>query len=400
MYGADGSLCQSVQQGLARQPALHAFLRIGLQGKLNGESVTVTGRIRYRMQCEEWDAEDDCYTDEQWDYDEWLLTTNSSTFFLSECQGEMELQMTMPSAPLTSLDWTADTLPTQDGGKARVLVRGIATITFVQGELPWELPDTGRVRVLEYEDGKRRGAVELDIDDEQAPVAEPEYFLGELIESRALQAIFGTQFQPTNSSSNPVNNQIHNARRTVTRAQSSSLRQAGEDDGKTLRQRWVVRYLLAAAVLFVVSIIVNQSGDVVFRETVDASLWGQQKRVGPIALNRPGELYEVEISGRLPYSNGDVGWLGVELETGEDEVVNTVESDMWRDGTESNSSDSKVFRLKEAGTYYLRLDGDPGNYDFPATVTVRAGVTLARYYLAASVCLFILVGLLSRKRDE
>lgn len=390
IFNDRNELCSNVQKGMARVMRRHPFLRIGLQGKLNGEPVTLSARIHYRVQCEEWDAEDGIYTNEDWTYDEWVLCSAQAEYYLSEYEGELTLQMPMGSSPLTRIDWTASTLPLEDGQQSRVLVRGIAAMVGMEGEVPWELPDTGTLHVLEYQDDKQIGAVEADIDDDG--VAEPEFYLGEPIPADVVAAMFGVATPPVFTATTN--------KHTVTRRTHATHTLVRDTDGTFARKSWGVVYLLVGVLMLLGGLMANSTGNRIFQETVDAKEWVNQPAVGPIEMTVPGALYEIRITGNVPHS-ANAAWLAAELQTEADEVINTVESDMWREGGESNTSDSKVFQLEQAGRYYLRLDGELGNLSFPASIAVYEGVTLARYIIiSAGVLLLIALLLLLGENRE
>lgn len=296
----------------------------------------------------------------------------------------------MPSSPLASIDWTASSLPLQDRKQARVLVRGIASITSMEGEVPWELPDTGTLRVLEYVDGSRTGSVEADIDDDGA--AEPEFYLGQPIAAEAVRAIFNLPAESLTITRD-------HRKRTQLQSASSSLSNIDDSINTRARKSWGVVYLFSGLLLLLLAVMADSSGKMIFSETIDASRWAEQKLVGPIEFSKKGKIYEIRISGDVPYSS-DAAWLSVELENPYEEVINVVESDMWSEGGESNKSASQIFELSESGIYYLRLDGEKSNLSFPATIQVYEDVVIARYFLIGGGILLFAAFLMLGKKNE
>jgi len=103
-----------------------SWLRLGMEGTLQGEKYQIIGRVRYR--------------EDPWFWDEWLLMTEEGRYkWLTEGEEEITLwESFTPTEPTDPRGLEEGDTIRPEGHKAQVKEVGRARIDYVEGELTWK----------------------------------------------------------------------------------------------------------------------------------------------------------------------------------------------------------------------------------------------------------------------
>ncbi|MEW6232623.1 MAG: DUF4178 domain-containing protein [Chloroflexota bacterium] len=103
-----------------------SWLRLGMEGTLQGEKYQIIGRVRYR--------------EDPWFWDEWLLMTEEGRYkWLTEGEEEITLwESFTPTEPTDPRGLEEGDTIRPEGRKAQVKEVGRARIDYVEGELTWK----------------------------------------------------------------------------------------------------------------------------------------------------------------------------------------------------------------------------------------------------------------------
>ena len=150
------------------------FLRLGMQGTLDGATQEVIGRIRYREQ--------------DWFWDEWLLVSEAGKYaWVSEDEGKFKIHRAyVPKSPVAPDMLTKGARIFMDQMGMHVREAGVARIAFVEGELTWKARLGETVHYADAGHGLRSFAFEWTDD-------EFEVFQSTPISRGALRAVFGQE---------------------------------------------------------------------------------------------------------------------------------------------------------------------------------------------------------------
>ena len=350
-----------------------SFLKLGLEGMLQGKKVQIIGRLHYNARIREWDTEDNDWWTGDWNWDEWVVVTESKEYlFLEEDDEGYKLHQKFTPQKPNIPDRNARAVSLDDSGiRYNVLEHGTATLSFFEGEFTW-LPQVGDQLSYCDTDGPD-GTYSIEWASEPAEgrgmdVTEVEFFSGAPIDKMTLLYAFGQ-------------------RELVEKEKQSRAAQLEYN-------RWANLAFLTAGLLTVAGCGSCQTnGKQIYQHSeAYAMIPDTGVTVGPFTLDKPGEIYQIKLRGSIP--DNTESWAGVELLDAAEDSINTAEGDLWRESgtddegawSESDLESNMYFRLDKAGTYYARMFVEAGNIGSGTlSIEVLEGLTLSRYYFIGAL---------------
>ena len=348
------------------------FIRLGMIGSLGATHFQVIGRMSYYCSINEWDDEDNCYCADTWSYDEWILGgENKEYLYLDEDEEGYFLARpftpTSPKIPNHGEDYFS---LDKEISPQRIREQGTARLVHFEGEFTY-LPEIGEeTHYAEYVIGETIFSVEWRYKESKEQIEEVEFFSAKPISRLELLTAFGLERE----------------------AEEEKDKQAASEE----YTRWGMAFAGAGVFCLCMCLIFFiQPQAKVFEQTV----WlnntsGDGLIVGPFPLSERGSVYRINLQTSIP-DNSEV-WAGVELLDEQQEMINAVDYDFWRESgydsdghwSESDTSHDFPFRLESPGLYYARVFLDEASAKSASLrVSIFKGVALIRYYLiAAFVC--------------
>lgn len=346
-----------------------SFIKLGLVGTFSGKRYQVIGRVSYQATIREWEPEDRVYEKDTWYFDEWILVGEKKDYlYISEdSEGYVLSTPFVPDNPDVPSD--KDRYMNLSGRSSiRILEHGRAKALGFEGEFTW-MPEISEI--VHYAEGDGPSGIEC-VEWRGSPgnIQEVEFFKGRKLSRKELAQAFSL---------------------------AEELARIKKEEAAALAAKaWAtVAGLLAVFLLAMATknaftpsrLIFNQSG------ILQSAATDEGVMLGPIHLATKGSIHELKLQVEIP-DNRDI-FAGVELLDGEGETINEVAHDFWRESgvddegrwSESDLSESRLFRLENPGVYYARVTVEQPQMTGIFKVHVYDEVALARYYLVAGVLL-------------
>lgn len=343
-----------------------SFISLGKIANFEGRKYQVVGRMAFSSELREWDHEDNAYCNETWKYDTWLLVDNRKKFLhLSEdAEGYSLAEEFTPSNPNIPQPSETSMSLEKDHYKQRIDEFATDTLEYFEGEFTW-VPKPGDVyRSVCYRWGVQTYSVEWLVDPLNNSPKEIEFFRSWPVSRLELAKMFDE--------------------RSV--IEEEKQKQLAEKELK----KWSYAFLgasLLLGLLFLLALV--RSGETIASDAFNLSTVEDQEILrGPFELDEVGSIYRLSISADIPDNTS--AWSGIELLDAEQNPVNALEGDFWRESgydsdgkwSESDVSADVLFKLENPGSYYVRLIADAdtapnGTVHFK----ISKNIVLARYYL-------------------
>ena len=342
-----------------------SFLKLGLEGNLQGKKVQIIGRQYFDARIREWDTEDNDWWNGEWQWHEWMVVTEDKEYVFIEEDSEgykVHRKFTPKKASIPPPD--ARTVALDDSGiKYSVLEHGSATLKFFEGEFTW-VPSYGEsVSYCDIDGPDGLYSIEWRSQAAGGEIEEVEFFSGTPTDKLALLHAF-------------------NLREEIEKEKASRAEQQEYNS-------WSLLAFATSGLLLLLGLVsLSGSPQLVFQHSASfAEIPEDGVTVGPFQLNQPGGIYRIKVSGSIP-DNTD-SWGGVELLDASEDAINTVEGDIWRESgsddegpwSESETEAVNYFRLDQPGVYYARMFVErPGATQGQLSVEISKGAVLSRYY--------------------
>lgn len=366
-------------QGSAAQlqnPQRHrpwSFLRLGMTGRVRGQACQVVGRMVWHGTCYEWDSEDKSWESTAWRYEEWLLL-NDNRKFLYLCHDTEGLSIAnefIPSNPGFPKQRVRTMTLEKGRRESKVEEHGDYKLKFFEGEFGW-IPEIGeRVKTAEYRKGKEILSAEARIDPQSRDPTEVEFFRTLPYSPRELLTDFNRQHE------------------------LAELDRRARVAGQFRRWRWAS--FATAAIVLMIGLITGTPGNRLLAKTLSFEEIGPDGAVaGPVELSDTGRVHRLQLQAN--FRDNSWAWVGAELLDAERNSINAMSGDFWRESgyddghwSESDLSATEHFRLTQPGTYFVRLQLDPGTAGTgTVNVSVYERTVLGRYYGICAGAAFLL----------
>lgn len=348
-------------------------LKLGSHGNIDGHSVTLKGYIRSV-------AHDD---EDIWYWEEWYCGTHDGHELWIEYDEETKeysLHKKFPNVQVTSKEpWTAgQTITLSDSDKFHVFEQAEASIIESEGELP-EGHTIGTNFVYWESSPSQKNFYSVESSDEI------EVFKGKFIAATELFAALGL---------------------------NSGLAKANwRTKQKKMWEYGRVMSFLVCAICVVGLVFSLASGKKIFTSNfrtcdvvVQTNCITSETLLGPVTLDKVNRGYKISISsvGGITQQNWQA--VTVTLLDKDKQPISAVHGDFWEErwvegnesGIESNLEDSKMFRLTQAGEYYLQVKATPVNAvsnSISLKLDVFEGVWFWQYFMGLLTGGVSLVGL-------
>ncbi|MEZ4777436.1 MAG: hypothetical protein R3D00_29940 [Bacteroidia bacterium] len=353
-----------------------SFIRLGMIGNFNGKTYQVIARTRLRMKYKEYWAEEGetGYSNEVWIFDEWLMIDANRTYFylIEDKEGYLISEEIVPETPgLLPSNLKMSFFRQQSPQIVREY--GNAEVIHFEGESNYKITTGDQLRFAMYRDRGIEYSVEWRMADDAQSIKEIEFFREVPISRRKLLEAFSN------------NEEIEKLKVT-----EGNWRYVFQVIGGT----WLV------LLLFLLYSFMG-SGKTIYEESFEIQ---QLNSNTPVATKdiivSEGGLFSLELNVPEMTQNSEFYAFAYVMDA-DSGAINTLEGDFYyyagyEDGeswTEKELSASKVFRLKEPGTYRLELYKNVEDTVLPPTGTIRVemkqGILLSRYFIIALIILFI-----------
>ena len=366
------------------KPSRHkpfSFIRLGQIATFNNRQYQVIARTRWRMDYKEyWSEEGETgYSNEVWIYDEWLLMDVRMTYFylVEDREGYWISEEIIPETPSLL---TNDLRMSFYKGQRREIVReyGNARTIFFEGESNYTIKEGDQLQFAMFKNKGINFSAEWRINPQNKSIKEIEFFREQPVSRRAVIKAF-------------ENNE-----------EIDKLKQY------EAHWRFIFRAALATtlALLLMLLMSIGNDGTRVFSQEFDLRTIGDTETVisNPVEISEPG-LFSLNFYMKSIDPNSDQFVFAYILDE-EKAAINQVEGDFYfytgvdDEGrwTEEDRDASKLFKLEEAGTYYIQLfKNKESTTGGTIEVSVSKGVWLSRYFLFGFI-LFILFSIYARSR--
>jgi hypothetical protein len=367
-----------------------------MKATFNGKKHQVLGRTRWQSDYKEYWAEDGetGYSDERWEYDEWVLMSEDRTYFylIEDAGGYAFSRSILPKVP--NLPKGTTLLNFTNGHKERVLEYGDSRVVYFEGESTYQIKAGDQVKFGEYRSGGKSYLAEWRLDSNSKEVKEIEFFE----ETSVPEGDILTAFE---------DNEV---------IQAAKAKLAAVNNRKRF---WRVTFWLTSLVFALLLVHSLLQGKEIFAEQFkvpqttepvteddDPNVLATTK---PILLQDTKKIYQLELSASIP-DNTDL-WAGLEILDGNGQVINAIEGDFYRaSGDEAWQEDGEsgvehweetetlktiYYRLDQPGTYAARILALPTTAP-AATIQLKLyeGSVLSRYY-AIGLIIFTLLALVN-----
>ncbi len=373
-----------------------SIIRLGMKAVFNGKKHQVLGRTRWKSDYKEyWSEEGESgYSDEEWEYDEWVLMSEDYTYFylIEDREGYALSASFLPQHPNLPKGTSIQNFTT--GKQERVLEYGDSVVAYFEGESTYQIKAGDRVKFAEYRACGKKFIAEWRLINNTSEIKEIEFFREETISESDVLTAF---------EDNPAIQEAKEKLKAIHRR----------------KQFWRVSLWLTALAFAVLLLHSLTDGKEIFAEQIkvpqahkppteedDPEILATTK---PITLQNAGAVYQLQLSANIP-DNTDL-WTGLEILNEKGEVINAVEGDFYRasgdeewheDGEsgvehweETETLKSVYYRLDSPGTYMARVLAIPTTTP-GASIQLKLfeGSILSRYYLAGLI-IFTLLALVN-----
>lgn len=369
-----------------------SFIQLGMQGIFSGKNYQVLGRTRWRSDYKEyWSEEGETgYSDENWEYDEWVLMGEDFTYFylIEDEDGYAVSNSIFPQQP--SLPKGTSIQNFSSGKQERAVEYGESTVIYFEGESTYQIKAGDKVKFSQYNSGKYSFIAEWRLKADGKEIKEIEFFQEEPFTYDEILNAFRN---------NPAIDKLQQ------KLQQSIRR----------KRFWRITYWLAALVFLLLLVGSIAGGETIFSATYPVPVTSQidpsdddpqaLATTKTLLLQKTDRIYEVKLSATIP-DNSDI-WTGLEILNEKGEVINAIEGDFFRasgdeawqeDGEsgvehweESEVSRSEVYRLDEPGNYTARIFVIPTKItNATVQLEIYEDSVLSRYYLIGLVIFTLL----------
>jgi hypothetical protein len=350
----------------------YSFIEVGKKATLDGKTYQVMGRTRWKMQYEEFwrEGSESGYSTEIWLYDEWLLMDERRTYLylVEDKEGYWISYEITPDQPMT-LDHSLRLAFFQNHGINIVQEYGEADIVYFEGESNYHLHKGDRISFASYSFKGDMYIVESRLN-KQGEVTEVEFFRESPISRMALLEAFGEQ---------------------------ETIRSL--DDQRVIWSFVRLVSLVVGVVMSLLTILSFGPGKTAYEREVMVSAIGQEGYdLDDFKIPAKG-LYKLKISLNTIANNSQAYLMAYIMDSSE-EVLNTVEGEFYHESgvddegswSESELSETMLFRTEGPGAYTIRLFADAGGAaNSAATVTLYQDIMLTRYVLIGAILAFLIV---------
>ena len=163
-------------------------------------------------------------------------------------------------------------------------------------------------------------------------------------------------------------------------------------------RHWCWASFATAVIVLMIGLLTSTPGNSLLATSFSFNKIGADGAVaGPVELSAKGRVHQLQL--QASFSDNSWAWVGAELLDAERNSINAMSGDFWRESgrydgerwSESDLTATKNFRLTQPGTYFVRLQLDPGT-----AATGRVNVSLYEhtvlkhyYYLCAGAAVFL-----------
>lgn len=377
-----------IGQGKKAAQVPWSAIRLGMTCHFKAVEYQVVGRVRYLSECYHWD--------------EWmLLSRKGKVLWLAEDEGNFFLLDTFRPDGETDVDaaWTDKYVEWENGSRALVYDRGVASIIYVEGELTWRAAIGETVRFV---DAKRRGTqFSCEIEEDEIKFFRGRHYTAEQVYN-AFDLKEPVPYYPPEDTSDVDEDDYTVNWDAVPEPLTDSM-----------------KVLLLAGVIFFVAGFFFQADGIRLTGSAIAGTAAQLETIpesDTFTLDQVGEIYAVACSANLPRSTetwADMETALVDAETGEPVLV--FQREFWLetgrdsdgDWMESDTGHMEYFKLDRKGTYRLRLEIESNQPGSSVHAEIRKGArdrSMVFYngivFLAVSILLFFGSGRFYRERID
>jgi len=359
----------------------YRFIRLGDEAEFDGMSYKVVGRMVYSGSCYEWDDEDRSYERCLWRFDEWLLLGSDRRFryLVEDKEGCMFAKDFVPSQPSIPVPGQ-HTLSLQNDVRAQQITeRGDYQLAYFEGEFGWLPQIKEQLKTWEYEYKRQIYSVETRHRGD-SPDQEIEFYVTKKIDRRSLLKAF--------------------------KRETELNRLMSDEQVQKDYTQWSWIAGIAGIVILIFGLLNStRSGNPVFQQTVSLNQISQNGLLlGPVQMDKVNTVYRT-IMKASGIQDNQFTWVGAELINAQNQAVNALVGDFWRESgrdSEGPWSESKLktkdhFRLTTPGEYYFRLFLDPGSdKSGRLSFEVYQGIRLARYFIIPGLLLLGLAASIRR----
>jgi plastocyanin/ribosomal protein S27E len=375
-----------------------SFVALGMKAVFNGKAYQVIGRTRWKSTYKEYWSEDGetGYSDEVWEYDEWLLMSEYRTYFylVEDAEGFAISDTVIPKHPNLPAGTTIKDF--RSGKSKKVQEYGESKVVYFEGESTYQIKAGDAIRFAEYKEGHTAYLTESRLGTNQE-VKEIEFFREQLIgKSEVLKAFEN-------------NESIQQWRARI-------------EAHKKRRRFYQAAFYLTSLIFLVLLIGSCSKGQLIRseefavqppRNPADNLYVGEEPRLlastSSFTLPDTNGIYRLEIRASMP--DNTECWVGAEVLNEQREIINVLQSDFYRasgdeewyeDGEsgiehweEVETELAETYRLNRAGKYSAKLYIDPA---YPAGTVIYFSIykepMLSRYYILGTL-IFGLLGVIA-----
>jgi DNA-directed RNA polymerase subunit RPC12/RpoP len=355
------------------QNAPFSFIKVGLIADFFDKKFQVIARTRWKQDYYEFWQEDgeSGYSRELWIYDEWLLISEQRTYFylVEDSSGYFISDEVIPDSP--SLPGEGNTWNFMENHKPQVIKEyGAANVVYFEGESNYEIKIDDFINFASYKHKNAIYTAEWRLDNETEEIKEIEFFKETPISKKNVIKAFDA-----------------NEELTVLQGQGQFW-------------KWLTYGSVAMFALFFVMMI-GSCGDgtnKIFEEQFLLNTIDDENGVISKSFKLEKGLHSLQIRGAIATTNTEAFMLAYFMNEDKD-VINYIEGDFsvysgfddegyW---VESQDENSKLVKVKEAGTYYAKIMADrEETTQGQVTLTITNGVSLTRYYVIGWIIFLIL----------
>lgn len=373
-----------------------SFIKLGMKAVFNGKKHQVIGRTRWQSDYKEYWSEDGDtgYSDEKWEYDEWVLMSEDYTYFylIEDKEGYAISKSFLPQYP--NLPKATQINNFTSNKQERVVEYGDSVVAYFEGESTYQIKAGDRVKFAQYNSGRTGFITEWRLAADGKEIKEIEFFREEPVSRSQLLTAF---------------------------EDNDSIRQAKQAVGQINKRKRFQRitYWLTALVFFILMVSSSGDGNQIFSASYPVPAAAQTpvteddplilSTTKPMSLQKLNRVYHIILSASIP-DNSEV-WTGLEILNEKGEVINAIEGDFYRasgdeawqeDGEsgvehweEDETLQSAYYRLDQPGTYSARIFALPTkSQEAKVNLKIYEETTISRYYIMGLI-IFTLMALVN-----
>lgn len=359
------------------KPSKHkpmSFIELGQIANFNGRDYQVIARSRWRSKYNEyWSEEGESgYSREVWIYDEWLLIDDRKTYFylVEDKEGYYINEEIIPQHPVLRpnnlrmrfFDDQPNSIVREYGDSELVHFEGESNYRIAKNEI--KRFSMFKLRGINYESEWRMDP------DNKGEIKEIEFFKETPISRRKVMEAF---------------------------QQNEAIESLYKKEAQW-RYVAIVAFVSALLAFFFMLVSIGNDGDQIFEQTFNTQELAEDKGTEslPIEIKSPG-IFKLAIEATSITPQTEVFLFAYILDE-EKQAINQIQETFYyysgtdSDGswTESRNSTDKIFKLSQAGTYYLQLYKNRENtFSNTIKISMSEGIMLTRYFVILFVGLLI-----------